>query len=188
MKTNKKGIHILMILLVVIPAILVSCRENDIKQVNKITKIDSSPNQSAKVLKVDYTENGKLIYTMSSPEMRKWDLPEQKTEFPSGFNVVFFDSLQHQKGTARANYALSHDATQILELKGNVIIVNYKDKTRIETEHMFWDRRTKTIHGEKAVRIITSDRVFTAVGFKSNEDLTQRELLHPTGMFWVKDF
>jgi len=188
MKTINKGIFILVFQLVAIMAIFVSCRENDIRQVNKITKTENAPIMKAQVLKVDYTENGKLVYTMSSPEMKKYDQPEAKTEFPNGFNVVFFDSLQQQRGTARANYGLSHDATQILELKGNVVIVNYKDKTRIETEHMFWDRRNKTITGDLAVKITTADRVFTAIGFKSNEDLTQRELFHPTGEWWVKDF
>jgi LPS export ABC transporter protein LptC len=188
MKTRNRGIFILVVQWVALMAIFVSCQENDIKQVNKITKVDNSPNMAAQGLKVDYTENGKLVYTMTSPEMQKYDQPEAKTIFPKGFNVVFYDSLQHQRGTARANYGLSHDATQILELKGNVIIVNYKDKTRIETEHMFWDRRNKTITGDLAVKIITADRVFTGIGFKSNEDLTQREVLHPTAEWWVKDF
>jgi LPS export ABC transporter protein LptC len=188
MKTNNKGIFILMVHLVAIMATLVSCRENDIKQVNKITKIDNLPSQSAQVLKVDYTENGKLVYTMSSPEMKKFEQPEQKTEFPKGFNVVFYDSLQQQKGTARANYGLSHDVTQILELKGNVIIVNYISKTRIETEKMFWDRRTKTIYGDMAVRIITPEKVVNAGGFNASEDLSRYNILHPTGTFYVKEF
>jgi len=150
--------------------------------------MNNAPVMAAQILKVDYTESGKLVYTLTSPETKKYDQPEVKTEFPKGFNVVFYDSLQMQRGTARANYGLSHDLTQILELKGNVIIVNYKDKTRIETEHLFWDRRNKTISGDLAVKITTADRVFTAIGFKSNEDLTQRELFHPTGSWWVKDF
>jgi len=188
MKTRNRGIFILGVQWVALLAIFVSCQENDIKQVNKITKVDNAPVMTAQILKVDYTENGKLVYTMTSPVTKKYDQPEAKTEFPRGFNVVFYDSLQHQRGTARANYGLSHDLTQILELKGNVIIVNNQDKTRIETEHMFWDRRNKTITGEQAVKIVTADRVFTAIGFKSNEDLSQRELLHPTGEWYVKDF
>ena len=188
MKTKERSIFILIIHLVVVMTIFISCHENDIKQVNKITKTENAPVMVAQILKVDYTENGKLVYTLTSPETKKYDLPEAKTEFPKGFNVVFYDSLQHQRGTARANYGLSHDVTQILELKGNVIIVNYKDKTRIETEHLFWDRRIKTITGDLAVKITTADRVFTAIGFKSNEDLSQRELFHPTGTWYVKDF
>ena len=188
MKTKQRGIFILMVHLVVILTTFVSCHENDIKQVNKITKVDITPSMAAQGLKVDYTENGKLAYTMISPEMKKYDQPEAKSEFPKGFNVVFYDSLQQVRGTARANYGMSHDLTQILELKGNVIIVNYKDKTRIETEHMFWDRRNKTITGEQAVKIVTAEKVLTGIGFKANEDLTQKEILHPTALWWVKDF
>ncbi len=188
MKTNKKGNYILLIHLISMMVILISCRENDIKQVNKITKLDNSPSQAAQILKVDYTENGKLVYTMSSPEMKKFDLPEAKTEFPKGFTVIFYDSLQHQKGSARANYGLSHDVTQILELKGNVIIENNQDRTRIETEKMFWDRRSKTIYGDQAVRIMTPDKVMNAGGFKANEDLSKREILRPSGDFYVKEF
>jgi len=187
MKDSRNGFYTLIFSTLVLMVTLFSCKENDVKKVNTVTKTDISPSQNATNLKVDYTENGKLVYTMISPEMRKFDQPEQKTEFPKGFNVVFYDSLGHQKGTARANYALSHDVTQIIELRGNVIIQNFKDKTKIETEKMFWNRATKQIYGDKAVRILTADRIFTAIGFKSNEDLTQRELLHPTGSWWVKD-
>ena len=188
MRTNKITRYILLVSLFSLIAILVSCKQNDIKQVNKITKMDTSPNQSAKILKVDYTENGKLVYTMSSPEMRKYEQPEVKTEFPFGFNVIFYDSLQHQKGTARANYALSHDATQIIELIGNVIIVNNQAKTRIETEKMFWDRIQKKIYGDMAVRIITPEKVVNAGGFKATEDLSNYNIIHPTGTFYVKEF
>src|ERR1035437_499474 len=163
MKKSKSGFNILIISILVLIATLYSCKENDIKKVNTVTKTDTSPSQTATNLKVDYTENGKLVYTMISPEMRKFDQPELKTEFPKGFNVVFYDSLGHQRGKARANYALSHDVTQIIELRGNVIIENYKDKTRIDTEKMYWNRATKQIYGDKAVRILTADRIFTAI-------------------------
>src|ERR1035437_1049615 len=94
MKTKKRGIFRLVLQLVSIVAIFVSCRENDVKQVNKITKVDNAPIMAAQILKVDYTENGKLVYTLTSPETKKFDVPELKTEFPRGFNVVFYDSLQ----------------------------------------------------------------------------------------------
>lgn len=179
---------LLLVSSVALLAALLSGCENDIRQVNKITKIDTSPNQSATKLKVNYTENGKLVYTMSSPEMRKYEQPEQKTEFPKGFNVVFFDSTQHVKGSARANYAISHDVTEIIELKGNVIIVNYQAKTKIETEKMFWDRRAKTVSGDRAVRIITPEKVVKAGGFNAAEDLSKYNIIHPTGTFYVKEF
>jgi LPS export ABC transporter protein LptC len=188
MKTLKISRYILLGSIFSVIILLLSCKENDVKQVNRITKSDTSPNQSAKILKVDYTENGKLIYTMTSQEMRKFEQPEPRTEFPFGFDVVFYDSLQQLRGTARANYALSHDATQVIELKGNVIIVNNQAKTRIETEKMFWDRNKKTIYGDMAVRIITPEKVVNAGGFTSNEDLSKYDIIHPTGTFYVKEF
>jgi len=188
MKTIKNVHNLLFVSFVALIATLFTCCVNDIRQVNKITRVDNLPSQSAKNLKVDYTENGKLIYTMSSPEMRKFEQPQQLTEFPKGFNVVFFDSLQHLKGTARANYALSHDVTGILELKGNVIIVNNQAKTKIETEKMFWDRRLKTIYGDRAVRIITPEKVVNAGGFNASEDLSKYNIIHPTATFYVKEF
>ena len=188
MKKNRKAHYILFLSIVALTVTMLSCGENDIQQVNKITKSDTSASQTAKNLQVDYTENGKLVYTMASPQMKKFELPEQKTEFPKGFNVVFYDSLQHKKGTARANYAISHDATGILELLGNVIIVNNLAKTKIETEKMFWNRRTKSIYGDRAVRIITPEKVVKAGGFKASEDLSKYEIIHPTGTFYVKEF
>ncbi|MDP4291023.1 MAG: LPS export ABC transporter periplasmic protein LptC [Bacteroidota bacterium] len=188
MMTNKNAHNIIIVAIVALVVTMFSCAENDIKQVNKITKIDTSPSQLAITLKVNYTENGKLVYTMQSPEMRKFDQPEQKTEFPKGFMAVFYDSLQHQKGNARANYALSHDATGIIELKGNVIIVNQEAKIRIETEKMFWDRNRKMVYGDVAVRVVTPEKIVNAGGFNASEDLSRYNIIHPAGTFYVKEF
>jgi len=188
MKTNKNAHNILLVCLFAMVVMLFSCRENDIKQVNKITKIDKSPSLAVQTLKQDYVENGKLVYTMSSPEMQKYDQPEQKTVFPHGFSAIFYDSVQHQKGTVRADFALQHDATGIVELKGNVIIVNYEAKTRIETEKMYWNQKLKTTWGDVAVRIITPEKVVNAGGFTATQDLSRYTILRPTGTFYVKEF
>lgn len=188
MKTHKNAHNILVVSIIAMIATLLSCKENDTKKIDRITKVDTTASLTAKNLLVNYTENGKLVYTMSSPEMKKFDAPEQKTLFSKGFDVVFYDTLQQKKGTARANYAVSHDASDILELLGNVIIVNNQTKTKIETEKMFWDRRAKTIYGDRAVRIITPIKVVKAGGFKANEDLSKYDIIHPTGTFYVKEF
>lgn len=188
MKTLLNAHNILVVTIIAMIAVLLSCKENDTKKIEQITKVDTSAVQTAKNLKVDYTENGKLVYTMTSPEMKKYIIPMPKTSFPKGFDVIFYDSLQHKKGSARANYAISHDDTEILELYGNVIIVNNIAKRRIETEKMFWDRRLKTIYGDRAVRVITPEKVVKAGGFKATEDMSKYEIIHPTGTFFVREF
>ena len=188
MKTHKNAHNLLVISIIAMIAVLLSCKQNDTKKIDRITKVDTSASQFAKNLKVDYTENGKLVYTMSSPEMKKYVSPVQKTQFPKGFYVIFYDSLQNKKGYARANYALSHDDTKILELYGNVIIDNKIAKRRIETEKMFWDRTAKTIYGDRAVRVITPEKVVKAGGFKSTEDMSKYEIIHPTGTFYIKEY
>jgi LPS export ABC transporter protein LptC len=170
-----------------ISALLFSCK-NDVKEVAKVTKVDSLPAQSAQKIRVDYSENGKLVYTLSSPLIRKYIVPQEVTEFPKGFNLVFYDTLRNQKGTGRANYGISHDNTGIVELIGNVVMVNNQKKMRIETEKMIWNKNQKTVAGDKAVRVYLPDRMVYGTGFNATEDLSKWSLVHPGGTFLVNEF
>jgi LPS export ABC transporter protein LptC len=174
------------ILFSLISVLLFSCK-NDIKEIAKVTKIDSLPAQSAQKIRVDYSENGKLVYTLVSPVIRKYIVPQEVTEFPKGFNLVFYDTLRHQKGTGRANYGISHDNTGIVELTGNVIMVNNQKKMRIETEKMIWNKNQKTVAGDRAVRVYLPDRMVYGTGFNATEDLSKWSLVHPGGTFLVND-
>lgn len=173
-------------LLLMISAMLFSCK-NDIKEVQRVTKVDSLPVQSAKNIRVDYSENGKLVYTLMSAEIRKFITPQEVTEFPKGFNLVFYDTLRKQKGTGRANYGISHDNTGITELTGNVIMVNNEKKMRIETEKMIWNKNQKTVAGDRAVRVYLPTRMVYGTGFNATEDLSKWSIVHPGGTFLVND-
>jgi len=179
--------HLLCIsLLSLISVLLFSCK-NDVKEVAKVTKVDSLPAQSAQKIRVDYSENGKLVYTLVSPIIKKFIVPQEVTEFPKGFNLIFYDTLRNQKGTGRANYGISHDNTGIVELIGNVVLVNNEKKMRIETEKMIWNKNQKTVAGDRAVRVYLPTRMVYGTGFNATEDLSKWSLVHPGGSFLVDE-
>ncbi len=169
-----------------ISVLLFSCK-NSIKEVARVTKVDSLPVQSAQKIRVDYSENGKLVYTLISPNVKKFINPQEVTEFPKGFNLVFFDTLRNVRGTGRANYGISHDNTGIVELIGKVILVNNQTKMRIETEKMIWNKNMRTVEGDRAVKVFLPDRMVYGTGFKASEDLSKWSLIHPGGTFLVNE-
>jgi LPS export ABC transporter protein LptC len=54
--------------------------------------------------------------------------------------------------------------------KGNVVVVNPQGN-RLETEELFWDRKSSKVASERFVRLVREDDVLTGVGFESDPNL-----------------
>ena len=83
--------------------------------------------------------------------------------------------------TITGNYALSYAKTSISEIKGNVIVINHTDKSRLETEQLFWDEETKYFVSEKAFTLMKEKDTVFGIGFESKDDLTKHLAKKTTG-------
>ena len=66
---------------------------------------------------------------------------------------------------------MSYSKTSISELKGNVVVINHTDKSRLETTQLFWDQKNKYFFTEKSFILTKIDDTVVGVGFESMENL-----------------
>ncbi|MCD8434347.1 LPS export ABC transporter periplasmic protein LptC [Tenacibaculum dicentrarchi] len=95
------------------------------------------------------------------------------TEFPKGIKIVSIDKTQRDSTSISGNYAITYTKTAISEIKGNVVILNYKENTKLETNQLFWDQKEHYFFTEDGFRLTTLNDTINGFGFESKENLTK---------------
>jgi hypothetical protein len=50
-----------------------------------------------------------------------------------------------------------------------------------------WNQKTHRVYSDSAIRITKETSIIEGIGFESNEQMSKYTILHPTGVFPIKD-
>jgi LPS export ABC transporter protein LptC len=130
-----------------------------------------------------YKDSGRITSKLITPLMLDFTNREAHPykEFPTGIKIINFENKGADSVTIIGDYALSYEKTSISEIKGNVVVINHTDKSRLETEQLFWDQKTKYFVSEKAFMLTKENDTIYGIGFESKEDLTKHLAKKTTG-------
>jgi lipopolysaccharide export system protein LptC len=101
--------------------------------------------------------------------------------------LLDFNNKGKDSVTIIGDYAQSYAKTEVSEIKGNVIVVNHTDKSRLETAQLFWDQKTKYFVSEKAFVMYKGNDTIIGVGFECKEDLSKHLAKKTTGSIETKE-
>ncbi len=164
-----------------------SC-ENDIKEIQDFLAEKNLPIGVSKDVYLIHTDSGRVKTKLISPLLKDFgnrtEHPYQ--EFPEGIELITFDKLGDSVSLI-ANYSRTYSKTQISEVKGNVVVTNYKEKSKLYTEQLFWDQNTHYIYTEKPFKLITKSDTLKGVGFESNEDLSKVTMKNFSGIVYISE-
>jgi len=152
---------------------LFSCK-NDVETINALTGEMNLPDQTAFNVEIEYSDNGIAMGKIISPELNIYDRAiEPYIEFPSGMEVMFYDSLGNTTSYIKSNYAIFYREQQLWEARDNVIAEEINKAERLETEQLFWDQEAKLIYTDKFSKITNADGVFYGErGFEADQDMS----------------
>lgn len=130
-----------------------------------------------------YKDSGRITSKLITPLMLDFSNRQEHPyrEFPKGIKIINFENKGLDSVTIIGDYALSYAITSISEIKGNVVVVNHTDKSRLETEQLFWDQKTKYFVSEKAFKLTKEKDTIFGIGFESKDDLTKHLAKKTTG-------
>lgn len=169
-----------------IPVILIagmffSCSNNS-KKVRDFLVDKNLPIGKANNIFHIYKDSGKITSKLISPLML--DFSNRKahpyTEFPIGIKIVNFEN-RFDSVTITGKYALNYPKTSVSEIKGNVVVVNHTDKSKLVTEQLFWDQKFGYFITEKYFKLTKDNDTITGIGFESREDLSKHLAKKTTG-------
>lgn len=159
---------------------------NDLEEVNTITHEVLLPVEEADEIRIIYSDSATLKVILEAQHLKRFIGENPYLEMTDGVHVRFFNSRGDVESELRSNYAVSHENTDIMEAKENVVVVNKKGET-LNTEHLIWEEKTERIHTEEFVKITTEDEVIFGHGFESNQDFTKYRIKKIKGTINLND-
>lgn len=136
-----------------------------------------------------YKDSGRITSKLITPLMHDYSNRKNHpyNEFPNGLKIINFDKNGKDSTTITGNYGLSYTKTSISEIRGNVVVFNHTEKTKLETEQLFWDQNTKYFYTEKSFLLTNPTDSLRGIGLESNEDLSKYVVIKPSGIKQTKD-
>lgn len=160
---------------------LFSCT-NSTQEVKDFLATKNLPTGIAKNAFHVYKDSGRITSKLITPLL--YDFSNRKNhpynEFPKGVKIVNFEDKDSV--TITGNYALTYSKTLVSEIKGNVVVLNHKENTKLKTEQLFWDQNTNYFFSEKPFTLMTLTDTINGVGFECKEDLTEHLAKKTTGI------
>lgn len=162
-----------------------SCK-NNFKDIQNIGTLDSGPLTIAENINTKYTDSGKLKSHLISPKMLNYSNREFAFyEFPEGINLTIFDD-DNNKSNVVADYAILYDQTDLIDLQGNVVLTTHNNDT-LNADQLFYDQKKEWMFTNSPVRFRTKDQLINGIGFDSNKDFTQAQVLETTGTIYIDE-
>ena len=153
-------------------AMLFSCT-NSKKEVRDFLADKNLPLGTAKNIYHIKKDSGKIVSKTKAPIFYDFSNRDQHpySEFPKGIKIVSIDKTGKDSTTITGNYALTYSKTRVSEIKGNVVIFNHSENTKLETNQLFWDQKEHYFFTEDGFRLTTPNGVINGFGFESKENL-----------------
>ncbi|MEE9407121.1 MAG: LPS export ABC transporter periplasmic protein LptC [Polaribacter sp.] len=179
---NKIQIFLKSITVTLVTVMLFSC-SNNTQQVRDFLASKNLPIGTAKNAHHVYKDSGRITSKLITP--LRLDFSNRKkhpySEFPKGIKIVNFDKNGLDSVTISGDYSLSYDKTKVAEIRGNVVVLNHTEQSKLVTEQLFWDQNTKYFFSEKAFTLTTQKDTIYGIGFESKEDLSKHLARKTTG-------
>lgn len=159
------------IVTVIAVTMLFSC-EGNLNRVREMEMAGDEPQAIGENLNLKFTDSGRVVATLKSARMLDYtnkDFPYR--EFPNGVVVEFFDE-QDEKNTVTANYAIIYDASGLIDLQGDVVLIT-SDSTRLEADQLYWDQEQGWVFTDKTNTIrFANGALNKGEGFDSDLNFT----------------
>lgn len=155
-----------------------SC-ETDITMV-RLAAVEKLPTESGTEVELIYSDSSKVKVKLFAPKLDRYEVPQKMLELPQGVFMEFFDDSLNVITRLRANYGVSYEGEEKMEVRKNVIVVN-KDNERLNTEHLIWSQKDRKIYTDGRVTITTEDDVTWGDGFEASDDFSKYKIINVIG-------
>ncbi len=173
------------LLLLICCALLMQGCENDLREVEKVSKRTQSA-QVDKSLEVEiiYSDSAKVKARVLAPELLHFKTKKPYYEMLKGATVIFFDENKKESGRIVSDYALMHEKSRIVEMRRNVVGTSQRGDV-FKSDELIWDpARPKPIYSTKMVNVTQPNgNILFGNGFSSDEGFKYWELGEGSGNF-----
>jgi LPS export ABC transporter protein LptC len=162
-----------------------SCK-NNFEEVQNIGILSSEPLTIAENINTKYTDSGQLKSILKSSKMLNFSNREFAFyEFPEGVDLTLFDE-ENNKSNVIADYAIVYDETDLIDLRGNVVL-NTHNRDTLYADQLFYDQKLEWLFTNKPVKFRTKDQLIDGNGFDSDRNFSKARVLEVTGIVFLNE-
>lgn len=149
-----KHIHIIKNLVTAVAVTLFFSCKNDFNEVQKIGVLQNQPIGEAENIDLKYTEveedtTVRLLANLLSPKMLDYsNRGFAFSEFPDGIVLKIFDD-DNNKTTITSDYAIYYTETNIIDLRGDVIIATHNSDS-LFTDQLYYNEKLEWVFTNKS--------------------------------------
>jgi LPS export ABC transporter protein LptC len=184
-----------MITAIAVICFFTSC-EDHLKEIQKMEIASIEPIGKVENMLLKHTDSGRLKLTIQGKKMLDYSNDQfPYTQFPDGIkvNIYEYQNDSTQVTVITANTATMYDQTNLIDLRGNVKIVNH-DGSVFTGSQLYWDQTAKWVFtnqdfetfivNEKNKKDVAHT---TATILDANQDLTKIVARDPNDTFITRD-
>ncbi len=156
-----------------------SCK-NNFKDVQQVGVLQNEPIGVADTINLKYTDSFQLRANLLSSKMLDYSNRNFAfSEFPEGIELVIYDN-EGNKNKIFADYAIVYTETDLVDLRGNVILATFK-KDSLFTSQMYFDQTKEWVFTNKNFRYRSGGSDINGTGFDSDRNFDEPEMLGAAG-------
>ena len=130
----------------------------------------------------------RVVAVLTSPLSEDFDNQRFKFKtFPEGLQVDFYDE-KNKKSVIVADYGIVYSQTNLIDLRGNVVIESHDGK-KLETDQLYFDRKNNWIFTEASFKYTNPEdgTVMDGEGMDFNKDFTFFKAHRTYGLMTIKE-
>lgn len=171
----------------VLLAIILSACHHEEAQSSYVVEREQMPVLRTDSVSTLISDSGITRYRIEAPEWLIFDKTEPPyQEFPQGIYLEQFDEDLSVQASLKADYAYYNENEQTWTLRGNVHSLNRKGE-QFDTPELVWNQQEHRVWSDSAIHITRETSIIEGIGFESNEEMSKYTILHPTGVFPIKE-
>lgn len=160
-------------------AVFFSCK-NNFKDIQQVGFLQNEPAGIADTINLKYTDSFKLRANLISLKMLDYsNRPFGFSEFPQGIELIIYDD-DGNKNTIFADYAIVYNETDLVDLRGNVILATHK-KDSLFTPQMYFDQKKEWVFTNENFRLHSEGSDIYGRGFDSDNKFEEKDMLEMNG-------
>ncbi len=140
------------------------------------------------IINTEDSGSSRVISILSSPKNEDFtnlSFPHQK--FPEGLVVDFFDD-KNQKSKITADYGIIYSETNLIDLRGNVVIESHDGK-KLEAPQLYYDQANEWIFTQEKFKYTNPEEgtIMDGEGMDFNKNLSYLHANKTYGLMLIKE-
>lgn len=172
---------------IVVLFFLLSCGGDKKNVQSNIEEPDSIASLSTYGVTTLISDSGRISYRIEAEE---WHIYEKRNPkywaFEKGAYLEKYDDSLRVEATIKSDTAYFFSDKKLWKLIGNVDIKNQKGE-KFFTDLLFWNQEDGSIYSDKYIKIEQEEQITTGIGFRSNQELTNWEILSTEGIYTIEN-